>query len=322
MRRRDFFKVIAGSAAGWPLVASAQQRPPTIPRIGIIDDAPIWDHFRRALRELGYVEGRDVTIEYRSSRGEPDRLAAAAADLAKLPVDVFVTYGSAPTQAARQVTTTIPIVMTAVGDPIKAGFVQSLARPGGNVTGTTILGTEMAAKRVELLKQLIPGISRVAFLWNPNNASHLAYLGEWRAAILTLGIEAVFVEVGQPDQLEPAFANMMQKRPDALSVTADPMHVAQVGRIIDFVAKNRLPTIYIVKENVEAGGLMSYGPSIADLFRRAAGFVHKILQGTKPADLPVEQPVKFELFINLKTAKTLGLTFPVSLLATADDVIE
>jgi len=322
VRRRDFIKVIAGSTAGWPIVARAQQRPSKIPRIGIIDDAPIWDHFRRGLRELGYVEGRDVTIEYRSSGGEPERLAAAAADLAKLSVDVFVTWGSAPTRAAQQVTTTIPIVMTAVGDPIKAGFVQSLARPGGNVTGSTILGSEMAAKRVELLKQLIPGVSRVAFLWNPNNASHLAYLGEWRAAAPTLGIEAVFVEVGQPDQLEPAFANMMQKRPDALSVTADPMHMAQVGRIIDFVAKNRLPTIYVVKENVEAGGLMSYGPSIADLFWRSAGFVHKILQGTKPDDLPVEQPVKFELFINLKTAKALDLTLPASLVATADDVIE
>jgi ABC-type uncharacterized transport system substrate-binding protein len=245
VRRRDFIKVIAGSAAGWPIVASAQQRPPKIPRIGIIDDAPIWDHFRRGLRELGYVEGRDVTIEYRSSGGEPERLAAAAADLAKLSVDVFVTWGSAPTRAAQQVTTTIPIVMTAVGDPIKAGFVQSLARPGGNVTGSTILGSEMAAKRVELLKQLIPGVSRVAFLWNPNNASHLAYLGEWGAAAPTLGLEAVFVEVGQPDQLVPAFASMMQKRPDALSVTADPMHMAQVGRIIEFVAKNRLPTIYV-----------------------------------------------------------------------------
>jgi putative tryptophan/tyrosine transport system substrate-binding protein len=303
-------------------MASAQQRPPKIPRIGIIDDAPLWDHFRRGLRELGYVEGRDVTIEYRSSGGEPERLAAAAADLAKLSVDVFVTYGSAPTRAAQQVTTTIPIVMTAVGDPIKAGFVQSLARPGGNITGSTILGTEMAAKRLELLKQLIPGVSRVAFLWNSNNASHLAYLGEWQAVAPTLGIEAMFVEVGQPDQLDPAFASMMQKRPDALSVTADPMHMAQVGRIIDFVAKNRLPTIYVVKENVEAGGLMSYGPSIADLFRRTAGFVHKILQGAKPADLPVEQPVKFELFINLKTAKALDLTLPASLVATADDVIE
>jgi putative ABC transport system substrate-binding protein len=322
MRRRDLIKVIAGSAVAWPLVARAQQRPSKIPRIGIIDDAPIWDQFRQGLHELGYVEGRDITIEYRSAGGAPDRLAAAAADLAKLPVDVFVTYGSPPTKAAQQATATIPIVMTAVGDPIKAGFVQSLARPGGNITGSTILGTEMAAKRVELLKQLIPSVSRVAFLWNPNNASHLAYLGEWRTAAPMLGIEPLFVEVGHPDQFEPAFVTMMQNRPDALTITADPLHMARAEWIIDFVAKNRLPTIYIIKENVVAGGLMSYGPSIADLFRRAAGFVQKILQGAKPADLPIEQPVKFELFINLKTATALGLTFPRSLLATADDVIE
>jgi ABC-type uncharacterized transport system substrate-binding protein len=176
VRRRDFIKIIAGSAVAWPLAAHTQQRPPKIPRIGIIDDAPIWDHFRRGLQEAGYIEGRDITIEYRSSGGEPGQLAAVAADLANLSVDVIVTYGSAPTRAAQQATTTTPIVMIAVGDPIKAGFAQNLARRGRNITGNTILGTEMAAKRVQLLKQLIPSVSRVAFLWNPNNASHLAYL--------------------------------------------------------------------------------------------------------------------------------------------------
>ena len=274
------------------------------------------------LQEAGYIEGRDITIEYRSSGGEPGQLAAVAADLANLSVDVIVTYGSAPTRAAQQATTTTPIVMIAVGDPIKAGFAQNLARPGRNITGNTILGTEMAAKRVQLLKQLIPSVSRVAFLWNPNNASHLAYLEEWRAAGPILGVEPIFVEVGHPDQLEPAFVTMIQKRPDALSITADPFHMAQVGWIIDFVAKNRLPSLYVAKENVVAGGLMSYGPSIADLFRRAAGHVHKILQGSKPTDLPVEQPTKFELVINLKTANALGLTLSASLLTTADDVIE
>ena len=273
-------------------------------------------------QEAGYIEGRDIKIEYRSSGGEPGQLAAVAADLANLSVDVIVTYGSAPTRAAQQATTTTPIVMIAVGDPIKAGFAQNLARPGRNITGNTILGTEMAAKRVQLLKQLIPSVSRVAFLWNPNNASHLAYLEEWRAAGPILGVEPIFVEVGHPDQLEPAFVTMIQKRPDALSITADPFHMAQVGWIIDFVAKNRLPSLYVAKENVVAGRLMSYGPSIADLFRRAAGHVHKILQGSKPTDLPVEQPTKFELVINLKTANALGLTLSASLLTTADDVIE
>jgi putative ABC transport system substrate-binding protein len=322
MQRRDFIKRIVGSAAAWPLAARAQQRPTKIPRIGIIDNAPIWDHFRQGLSELGNIEGRDVVIEYRSGQGQPDRLAAAASELASLQVDVIVTSGSAATQAAKQATTTIPIVMIAVGDPVRAGLVASLARPDGNVTGNTILGTEMAAKRVQLLKEFIPRVSRVAFLWNPNNLSHLAYLDEWRAVAPTMGVEPLFVELGRPDQLEPAFADMMQKRPDALSITADPFHLSHVGWIIDFVATNRLPTMYVVKENAVAGGLISYGPSLTDLYRRAAEYVHKILQGTKPADLPVEQPVKFELAINLKTAKALGLAVPPMLLATADEVIE
>jgi putative ABC transport system substrate-binding protein len=220
------------------------------------------------------------------------------------------------------VTTTIPIVMIAIGDPVRAGLVHSLARPGGNITGNTILGTEMPAKRVQLLKEFIPRVSRVAFLWNPNNPSHLAYLDEWRAVAPTMGVEPLFVELGRPDQLEPAFADMMRKGPDALSMTADPFHLSHVGWIIDFVATNRLPTMYVVKENAVAGGLISYGPSLTDLYRRAAEYVHKILQGTKPADLPVEQPVKFELAINLKSATALGLTVPPTLLATADDVIE
>jgi len=322
MQRRDFIKVVAGSAITWPLAARAQRRPTNIPRIGIIDDAPIWEHFRKGLSELGYVEGRDVVIEYRSGQGQPDRLTAAASELAKLPVDVIVTSGSAATQAAKQATTTIPIVMIAVGDPVRAGFVSSFARPDANVTGNTILGTEMAAKRVQLLKEFIPRVSRVAFLWNPNNASHLAYLDEWRTVAPTMGVEPVFVEVGDLGQLGPAFDDMMRKRPDALSITADPFHLSHVGWIIDFAATNRLPAMYVVKENAVAGGLMSYGPSLTDLYRRAAEYVHKILQGTKPGGLPVEPPVKFELAINLKTAKALGLTVPPTLLATADEVIE
>ena len=322
LRRRDFIKVIGGGAVAWPLVASAQQRLTKVPRIGIIDNAPIWDHFRQGLSELGYVEGRDVVIEYRSGQGQPDQLAAAVSQVASLPVDIIVTSGSAATQAAKQVTTTIPIVMIAIGDPVRAGLVRSLAQPGGNITGNTLLGSEMAAKRVQLLKEFIPRVSRVAFLWNPNNPSHLAYLDEWRAVAPTMGVEPLFVELARPDQLEPAFADMMRKRPDALSMTADPFHLAHVGWIIDFVATNQLPTMYVSKDNAVAGGLVSYGASLTDLYRRAAEYVHKILQGTKAANLPVEQPVKFELTINLKTAKALGLAVPPTLLATADEVIE
>jgi putative ABC transport system substrate-binding protein len=311
-----------GGAAVWPLDVRAQQSPTKIARVGIIDDAPIWDHFRRALRELGYIEGRNITFEYRVAGGQPDRLATAASDLVDLPVDIIVTSGSAAARAAQQATTTIPIVMIAVGDPVAAGLARSLARPGGNSTGNTLLGTEMTAKRVQLFKQFIPDISRMAFLWNRNNRSHLAYLEEWRAVAPTWGIEPLFVEVSSFDQFEPAFAKMIRERSDALSVTADPFHLSHIGWIIDFVAKARLPTMYVAKENVAAGGLMSYGPSLPDLYRRAAGYVHKILQDIKPADLPVEQPVKFELVINLQTAKTLGLTVPQTLLYGADEVIE
>jgi putative ABC transport system substrate-binding protein len=322
MRRREFVTFLGGAATAWPLAARAQQRAAKIPRIGIIDDAPIWDDFRQGLRELGYTEGRDIAFEYRSAEVQPDRHATVARDLASLPVDVIATSGSAATRAAQQATTTVPIVMIAVGDPVRAGIVPSLARPGGNITGSSILGTEMSAKRVQVLKEFIPGISRVAFLWNPGNASHLAYLEEWRAVAPNLGVEPLFVEVGRSDQFEPAFAKMIRERPDALSITADPFHLSHLDWIIDFVAKNRLPTMYVVRENVAAGGLISYGPSLPDPFRRAAGYVHKILQGTKPADLPVEQPVKFELAINLKSAMALGLMVPPTLLALADEVIE
>jgi putative ABC transport system substrate-binding protein len=282
---------MGGAAAAWPLAAHAQQSV-KIPRIGIIDDAPIWDHFRRGLREAGYLE---IAFEYRSAEGQPERLAAAAKELAAVPVDIIVTSGTAATRAAQQASSTIPIVMIAIGDPVRAGLVPNLGRPGGNITGNSMLGAEMTPKRAQLLKELVPKLSRLAFLWNRNNASHLAYLDEWRAAVPKVDAQLLFIEVSRQEEFEPAFEKMVQERADALSVTADPFHLSHVAWIIDFVAKHRLPTMYVLKENVAAGGLMSYGPSIPDLYRRAAAYVHKILQGTSPADLPVEQPVKFEL---------------------------
>jgi putative ABC transport system substrate-binding protein len=321
MKRREFIAIVVGLAAS-RATAQAQQRPTKIARVGIIDDAPIWEHFRRGLHELGYIEGRDITFEYRRAEGQPNRLAIAARDLAKLPVDIIAVSGSAAARAAQIATATIPIVMIAIGDPVGAGLVRSLARPEGNITGNTLLGTEMNAKRVELLRELVPGISRVAFLWNPNNASHRPYLEEWRAVAPKLGIEPAFVEVGSLDQLEPAFAAMVREHCDALSVTADPFHLTHIDWIIDFVANNRLPTIYVARENSVAGGLISYGPNLPDLYWRAAVYAHKILQGTEPASLPVEQPVKFDLVINLKTTKALGLNVPQRLLYTADEVIE
>jgi len=319
--RRKFLAALGGAAVAWPLAVRAQQRTSPIRRIGIIDDGPLWDHFRQGLRELGYIEGQTVVIDYRSAEGKPDRLAAVASELARLPVDVIVTFGTAAAYAAKEATTTIPIVMM-VGDPMRSGLVTNLARPGGNITGYTVLGPDIAAKRLQLLKEAFPTISRVAFLWNPKNASHAAYLEEWKSAAPGLGVKMLFVAVSSSDEFDSAFAAMMRERPDAFTMSADPLHQLHIGWIIEFLAKNRLPAMYMLRENVIAGGLMSYGASVPDLFRRAASYVHKILQGTNPADLPVQQPVKFELVINLKTAKALGSTIAESFLLRADEVIE
>jgi putative ABC transport system substrate-binding protein len=321
MRRREFITLIGGVAAAWPLAARAQQPVSKMPRIGIFDPGSRWEPFRQGLRDLGYIEGRDIAIEFRSVEGR-DQLVAAATELARLPVDVIVTFGSQETQAAKQATTTIPIVMAGIGDPVRAGFVTSLAHPGGNITGNTILGPEVAAKRLQLFKLAVPTISRVAFLWNPDNPSQVTYPDEWKAAARALGVEMLFVAVRSSDEFDSAFAAMMRERPDAFTMTYDYLHQFHIGWIIDFLVRNRLPAMYQVRENVVAGGLMSYGASLPDLYRRAAGYVHKILQGTRPADLPVEQPIKFELTVNLKTAKTLGLTIPEPFLLLADEVIE
>jgi ABC-type uncharacterized transport system substrate-binding protein len=321
IRRREFLTLLGGAAIAWPVVARAQQQT-KLPRVGIIDDAPIWNHFRQGLRDLGYVEGQTIAFEYRMAEGEPERLAAAATELAHVPVDVIAAYGTAPARAAKSITTSLPIVAISVGDPVRAGLVASLARPGGNVTGNTVLGPDIGAKRTQLLKEVIPTVSRVAFLWNPDNASHVAYREELRAAAPALGVQMIFVRVGSSDEFDSAFAAMMQERPDAFTMTGDPFHQLHVAWIIDFLAKNRLPAMYQLRENVLAGGLMSYGASQPDLFRRAAGYVHRILQGTKPADLPVEQPVKFDLVVNLRTAKALGLTIPETFLLRTDEVIE
>jgi putative tryptophan/tyrosine transport system substrate-binding protein len=321
MRRREFITLLGGAAVVWPVATRAQQQT-RIPRIGIIDDSPRWNAFRHQLRDLGYLEGQNIAFDYAYGDGVPERLAEAAAQIVHRPVDVIATFGTAASFAAKQATTTIPIVMISVGDPVRAGLVTSLAHPGGNVTGNTILGPDIGAKRVQLMQELIPTISRVAFLWNPNNASHAAYRQELQAAAPALNVKLLFVEVGSASEFDHAFAAMMKERPDAFSMTGDPFHQFHVGWIIDFMAKNRLPAVYQLSENVVAGGLMSYGASQPDLFRRAAMYVNKILQGSRPADLPVEQPTKFELAMNLKAAKMIGLTIPESFLLRVDEVIE
>ena len=292
------------------------------PRIGIIDDSPVWNAFRHGLRDLGYLEGQNIAFEYRYAGGLPNRLALVAVELVHRPMDLIATFGTPPTIAAKRATTTIPIVMIGVGDPVGAGLVSSFNRPGGNITGNTILGPEVAGKRLQLLKEVIPSLSRVAFLWNPDNASHPAQLAELRVAVETLGIKLLPVAVLSPDEFDRAFAEMVRERADAFLMTNDPFHQLSIGRIIDFLANNRLPGMFLTREIVAAGGLMSYGASVPDLFRRGAVYVHKILQGTKPADLPVEQPVKFDLVVNLKTAKAIGLSIPESFLLRAGEVID
>jgi putative tryptophan/tyrosine transport system substrate-binding protein len=321
VKRRGFITLLGGAAA-WPLAARAQQAGFRIPRIGIIDDAPMWDDFRQGLRDLGYVAGQNIAIEYRSAQGNVDRLRQAAREFASLPVNVIVAYGSPATRAARQATSTIPIVMIGIGDPVRAGFVANLARPGGNITGNSNLAPDLTGKRMEILKECVPGLARVAFLWNPDNDSNLAFLEELIIVVPALGLQLISVPMRTSDDFEAVFAAMMQRRPNAFVTTSDPLIQRHIGQIIDFMAKHRLPAMYQTKEEARAGGLMAYGAILPDMFRRGAWYVHRILQGAQPAELPVEQPTKFELTINLKTAKALGLTVPPSLLARADEVIE
>jgi putative ABC transport system substrate-binding protein len=317
MRRREFTILLSGVAVGWPLAARAE-RPPFL--VGIIGDAPYWPHFLEAMRDLAYREGQNVKYELRTNETEPARLAEAAKELASIPVDVIVAFGSPPSQAAQAATRTIPIVMVAVGDPVRVGLVASLAHPGGNITGTSFLGPDVAAKRLQILKQVIPSAVRVAVLINPNNASNIFFRHEIETAARDLGISLIQVEASTARDLDTNLRGILSQRPDALIAPPDP--VLQARKIIDFLESNRIPGMFSIREFVLAGGLMSYGPSYPDIFRRSAIYAHKILQGSKPTDLPVEQPTKFNLVLNLKTAKTLGLTFPQTLIATADEVIE
>jgi putative ABC transport system substrate-binding protein len=321
MNRREFIALLGGVAAAWPLAAHAAQRS-KMPRIGIIDDAPIWDYFRRALRDVGYVEGETIAFEYRTAQGEPPRLAEAATDLARLPVDVIAVFGTPASRAAKAATTAIPIVAISIGDPVRAGLVASLALPGGNVTGNTILGPDLSPKRLQLLQEIIPSVSRVAFLWNPDNASNVAILEELQGAVLKLNMKLISVPVRSVSDFDTALPAMAQQRPDAMLMTNDPFQQLHITRIIEFLANNHIPGMFQTRENVIAGGFLSYGASLPDLFRRGGFYVHKILQGTRPTDLPVEQPVTFELVINLKTGRALGLEVSPSILARADEVIE
>jgi len=324
MRRREFITLLGGAAA-WPLVAQAQQSG-KLPIIGFLGAATpsSWSQWTAAfvqrLRELGWVDGRTVTIEYRWAEGRGDRYTEIAADFVRLKVNVIVTVGSA-VAAAKQVTPVIPIVFAVAVDPLGSGLVESLARPGGNVTGLSIQSADLAAKRLQLLRELLPGLRRLAMMGNANYPAAVLEMGEVETAGRTLGLKVDRFEIRRGEDIAPAF-EVFKNESQALYVCADALINAQHNRINILALGARLPTIYASRNFLASGGLVSYGADNADLFRRAADYVDKILRGAKPSDLPVEQPTKFDLVINLTTAKALGLPIPDKLMALADEVIE
>jgi putative ABC transport system substrate-binding protein len=324
VRRREFIAFVGGAVAvAWPLRGRTQQASTRkMPRVGIVNYSPMWAPFREQLTNFGYTEGRNITIEYRSPEGTPVSFAEAARELVEAPTDVLAVYGTPATQAAQRATTRIPIVMIGIGDPVGAGLVATLARPGGNITGNTIVGRVLGLKRLQLLKEVIPTVTRVALLLNPDNASSVLYFEELQKVAPILGVKLLVVRARNSEELNDALETMLQERPDSVLVTGDPLHQLLIDRIIERLTKHRLPAMYQTRENVMAGGFLSYGPDLSNLFRHGASYVHKILRGAKPADLPVEQPTKFELVINLRTAKNLGLIISESFLLRADEVIE
>ena len=306
-----------------PRIVEAQQAG-KVYRIGVLgnENNPPWEGFRQGLRDLGYVDGRNVTIEWRWSEGKTDRFPALATDLVALKPDIIVASGTQAVRAAMEATSAIPIVMTTSSYPEKIGLVKSLSRPGGNVTGLSNVGPELSGKKLELLREIAPKVSRVAVFWNPASPVEPLALQELLTAAAPVSVEIQSVEVRNPDDFSAAFAAVSSSRVHALLALGNPINFRGRRLIADFALRNRLPSIYDERVFVDAGGLMSYAPSFTDSFRRAATYVDKILKGAKPADLPVEQPTKFELVINLKTAKALGLTIPPLLLLRADHVIE
>ena len=328
MKRRTFLALAAGSFLAAPLAAGAQQSG-KVYRIGYLDqesadrNRPYFEAFLQGLRDLGWIEGQNIGIEVRFAEGKTDQLPTLAAELVRLKVDLIVTSTTPAALAAKQATATIPIVIGFVADPVSSGLVGSLARPGGNITGwTSLAGLEFRAKQIELLKKAVPTTIRFGVLWNPANQVHQPMLKVIEAAAQRLKVELYPVGVRDPKEFEGTFSALVGKRVEALVVFPDGMFLAQTPLIIALAARSRLPAMYGVRESAEAGGLMVYGANVSDMHRRGASFVDKILKGAKPGDLPVEQPTKFELIINLKTAKALGLTIPRSLLLQADRVIE
>jgi putative tryptophan/tyrosine transport system substrate-binding protein len=326
MRRRDLI-ALSGAAAAWPLAAAAQPSR-KFARIGFLGNSTaaleetLVEAFRQGLRDYGYLEGQDVVIEYRWAEGKYERFPALLAELIAIKVDVIVTAGTPAALAVQRATTSVPFVMIAVGDPVGTGLVKSLGSPGGNITGLTSMAPELEGKRLELLKEVLPTISHVAVLWNPVNPFQLSSEKEVQAAARALRIKVLSLAVRSPQEMEGAFSTILKEKPEALLVLADRLFLHNRALIMDFATRNRLPGVHAYRELVEVGGLMSYGPSYADMHRRAASYVNVILKGAKPASLPVQRPTKFDLVVNLKAAKALGLAFPEAILLRADHIIE
>jgi putative tryptophan/tyrosine transport system substrate-binding protein len=326
MRRREFITLLGGTAAAWPLAARAQQvgKLPTIGFLGPLSQSamsPWTAAFVQRLRELGWIEGRTVAIEYRWGEGRDERFVEIAAEFVRLKVDVIVTGGTAAVIAAKQATSVIPIVFGTAGDPVGTGLVASLARPGGNVTGLSNQSADLPGKRVDLLRQVVPGLRRLAIMANISSPIGVLEMNEVQAAARTLGLDVVASEIRRAEDIAPAI-DALKGRADALYVVTEALVNTNRIRLNTLALGARLPTLHGVRDYVEAGGLMSYGPNFPDLFRRAGEYVDKILRGAKPGGIPVEQPTKFDLAINLTTAKALGLKIPESFLLRADEVIE
>ena len=325
MKKKIIFLLVAALILVSFQFGEAQRASGKIPRIGYLAGglgaATRTETFKQGLRDLGYVEGKNIIIEYRNAEGKIERYSDLVADLVGLKVDVIFTFSTPGALAAKNATKTIPIVFTNVGDPVANGLVASLARPGGNITGLSTLAPELSGKGLELLKETIPKLSRVAVVWNPDNPGKTSSFKETEVAAQALRLQLQSLEVRGPKDVEPAFQAARKERAGALIVLRDVVVSSQIRRILELALKNQMPAIYGDRGFVDAGGLMSYGPNIDDLFRRAATYVDKILKGTKPADLPIERPSKFELVINLKTAKQIGLTIPPNVLARADKVL-
>jgi putative ABC transport system substrate-binding protein len=324
MRRREFITVVGSAAVTWPLAVRAQQaaKLPTIGFLGAdaVAFGPWTAAFVARMRELGWIEGRTIAIEYRWSEGRPERYAEIAAEFVRLKVDVIVTVGSA-VPIVKQATTVIPIVFAVGIDPVGSGLVASLAKPGGNVTGLSLQANDLAGKRLEFLREVVPKLHRLAIMFNVGNAQPVLEMRDTQAAARTLGLEVAPLEIRRAEDIAPAF-QALKTQADALYVAVDQLVVANRTRILTFALGARLPTVFSTRDFVKAGALMSYGPNYSDLFRHSADYVDKILRGTKPGDIPVEQPTKFELVINLTTATALGLTIPKSFLLSADEIIE